>query len=350
MLVEVYGNTAPTDKLCREWFRRFKDGDFRIGSNSTIHFCTIESHGNNSKTRKRSVSADELIRLSRAPEYEQRHDKVIFLHDNARPHVTKVVNKYLETLKWDVRYCETLKKLRRAIQNKRRGMLTAGVSLLHNARPHVTASTTALLNQFSWDVLTHPPYSPNLAPSDYHLFTKLKESLAGKRFQSDEKKNEHIQLGSECQEYLNELMMQGHENVKEYRYPKNIDKYPNLTKLLNAVQSLPNSNADAERMFSFLTDLKRDHVRVQGYEHIPIGKTVSDFRGSEGEEEEEEEEEGEGEEEDESDTHEEEEEELDEIDMEVSYSHHPQRSSPTDTVTAPVSIRMVNASNLTRYS
>lgn len=74
------------------------------------------------------------------------------------------------------------------------------------------------------------------------------------------------------------------------------------------------------------------------------------FRGSEGEEEEEEEEEGEGEEEDESDTHEEEEEELDEIDMEVSYSHHPQRSSPTDTVTAPVSIRMVNASNLTRYS
>ncbi|KAG5330336.1 SETMR methyltransferase, partial [Acromyrmex heyeri] len=75
----------------------------------------------------------------------------------------------------------------RAIQNKRRGMLTAGVSLLHdNARPHVAASTTALLNQFSWDVLTHPPYSPDLAPSDYHLFTKLKESLAGKRFQSDE--------------------------------------------------------------------------------------------------------------------------------------------------------------------
>ncbi|EGI68990.1 Mariner Mos1 transposase [Acromyrmex echinatior] len=25
-----------------------------------------------------------------------------------------------------------------------------------------------------------------IAPSDYHLFTKLKESLAGKRFQSDE--------------------------------------------------------------------------------------------------------------------------------------------------------------------
>ena len=30
MLVEVYGDTAPTDKSCREWFRRFKNGDFSV--------------------------------------------------------------------------------------------------------------------------------------------------------------------------------------------------------------------------------------------------------------------------------------------------------------------------------
>ena len=28
LLIEVYGDTAPTDKSCRKWFRRFKDGDF----------------------------------------------------------------------------------------------------------------------------------------------------------------------------------------------------------------------------------------------------------------------------------------------------------------------------------
>jgi len=44
----------------------------------------------------------QLIRLSRAlrekwPEYEQRYNKVILLHDNA--HVAKVVKKYLEMLK-----------------------------------------------------------------------------------------------------------------------------------------------------------------------------------------------------------------------------------------------------------
>jgi len=43
----------------------------------------------------------QLIRLSCAlrekrSEYEQRHDKVILLHDNAWPHVAKVVKKYLK--------------------------------------------------------------------------------------------------------------------------------------------------------------------------------------------------------------------------------------------------------------
>jgi len=30
MLVEVYGDTAPTHKSCREWIRRFKDGGFSV--------------------------------------------------------------------------------------------------------------------------------------------------------------------------------------------------------------------------------------------------------------------------------------------------------------------------------
>jgi len=30
ILVEVYGVIAPTNKSCREWFRRFKDGDFSV--------------------------------------------------------------------------------------------------------------------------------------------------------------------------------------------------------------------------------------------------------------------------------------------------------------------------------
>ncbi|KAJ4449970.1 hypothetical protein ANN_01377 [Periplaneta americana] len=74
-----------------------------------------------------------------------------------------------ETVNAD-RYCETLRKLRRAIQNKRRGMLTAGVVFLHdNARPHTARRTAAVLTEFGWELFDQPPYSPDLAPSDFHV-------------------------------------------------------------------------------------------------------------------------------------------------------------------------------------
>ncbi|GFX08184.1 mariner Mos1 transposase [Trichonephila clavipes] len=86
-----------------------------------------------------------------------------------------------------VAYCATLQKLRRAIQNKRRGMLSAGVVLLHdNARPHTANRTQDLITSFGWEQLDHTPYSPYLAPSDYHLFMHLKKNLAGQRHSDDD--------------------------------------------------------------------------------------------------------------------------------------------------------------------
>ncbi|XP_035231708.1 histone-lysine N-methyltransferase SETMAR-like [Stegodyphus dumicola] len=83
-------------------------------------------------------------------------------------------------------YCETLRRLQRAIQNKRRGMLTSGIVLIHdNACPHSARVTQRLLQQFQWDIFEHPPYSPDKAPSDFHLFLELKQWLGGKRFQND---------------------------------------------------------------------------------------------------------------------------------------------------------------------
>ncbi|EGI70754.1 Mariner Mos1 transposase, partial [Acromyrmex echinatior] len=62
---------------------------------------------------------------------------VILQHDNARPHVVKVIKTYLETLKWEV--------------------------------------------------LPHPPYFPDVAPSDYHLFRSMAHDLlADQHFQSYE--------------------------------------------------------------------------------------------------------------------------------------------------------------------
>ena len=87
MLSNTYGEVAINERTCREWFQRFKNGDFDvedrhsgerekvfedaelealleqdscqnqeertiIGSDSTSHFKTPQSHGNDSEARK----------------------------------------------------------------------------------------------------------------------------------------------------------------------------------------------------------------------------------------------------------------------------------------------------------
>jgi len=43
------------------------------------------------------------------------------------------------------------------------------------------------LRDLHYELLEHPPYSPDLAPSDFSLFPKLKLFLAGQRFSSNQK-------------------------------------------------------------------------------------------------------------------------------------------------------------------
>ena len=52
------------------------------------------------------------------------------------------------------------------------------IKLLHdNVRPHVASSVRTKINKFGWEVLQHPPYSPYLAPSDFHVFGPKKKFL-----------------------------------------------------------------------------------------------------------------------------------------------------------------------------
>jgi transposase len=87
----------------------------------------------------------------------------------------------------------TKKKLRRAIQNKRRGMLIYGVVLLHdNAFPHTAARTRALMEHFNWELSDYPPYSPDPVPSDYHLLTYQKNWLRSQYFNINEELMEGV--------------------------------------------------------------------------------------------------------------------------------------------------------------
>ena len=77
------------------------------------------------------------MQLSRAlklkcPQYAKRHYKVIFKHNNAQPHIAKVIKDTLGALQWDVQ--------------------------------------------------PHPPNSPDIASSIYHLFWSMIHGLAEQHF------------------------------------------------------------------------------------------------------------------------------------------------------------------------
>ncbi|KAG5317854.1 MOS1T transposase, partial [Pseudoatta argentina] len=174
ILVQTYGDNALSDTTCRDWFRRFENNDFeledkeRSGAPKKFQDKELEQllDENPSQTLSelgKILQVDESTVSKRLkglgmiqkqghwvpralkekrPLYVQRHDKVILLHDNARPHVGKPVKTYLETLKWEV--------------------------------------------------LPHPPYSPDTAPSDFHLFRSMAHGLADRRFHSYEEAQKWI--------------------------------------------------------------------------------------------------------------------------------------------------------------
>jgi transposase len=73
-----------------------------------------------------------------------------------------------------------------------------GVILQHdNARTHTANMTKEAVQELDWEILPHPPYSPDLAPSDYHLFRSLSNNLRGVCFNND----------AELQNWLDEFLM-----------------------------------------------------------------------------------------------------------------------------------------------
>jgi histone-lysine N-methyltransferase SETMAR len=92
------------------------------------------------------------------------------------------------TIVTNATYSDMLQReMKPAIRSKRRGRLSEGAFLLHdNAHPRTAARTLETLRKLMWEVMEHPAHSPDLAPSDFHLFGPLKVALAGRRCRCDE--------------------------------------------------------------------------------------------------------------------------------------------------------------------
>jgi hypothetical protein len=76
--------------------------------------------------------------------------------------------------------------------------------MLHdNARPHTARTTIDALETLKFEVLSHPPYSPDFAPSDFHFFPHLK----GTHFTSDDEVKQAVM--SWIKQRTSEFFMEG---------------------------------------------------------------------------------------------------------------------------------------------
>ena len=64
----------------------------------------------------------------------------------------------------------------------RRGL--SGVHLLHDASSHKCGVVKSFLASEKEKVLNHPPYSPDLSPCNFFLFTRFKKMLSGNKYTS----------------------------------------------------------------------------------------------------------------------------------------------------------------------
>jgi len=173
---------------CQELLRRYEEGgdDFLshivTGDESWVHHFQPETkraskewrHSSSPKPKKfRSQPSAGKVMLTL---FWDKNGPI--LEHYMPPHTTVTSATYTDLLN---------NHLKPAIRTKRRGLLSAGVLLQHdNARPHSARATMKTIDDLRFKCLPHPPYSPDLAPSDFHVFGPLKEHLGGQKFKSDE--------------------------------------------------------------------------------------------------------------------------------------------------------------------
>lgn len=270
LLVETYGEHAPSIKTCETWFRKFKSGDFdlkdskRSGRPKTFVDAELQELLDEDPTQTQKQLAETLNvaqetisdrlramgkiqKLGRWVPHAlndrqmenrkticemllQRYERKSFLHrivtgdekwiyfENPKrkkswlspgqagpstPRPNRFGKKTMLCVWWDqggVVYYELLKpgetvntdRYKQQIINLNHALIEkrpewarrhGKVILLHdNAPSHTAKPVKDALKSLGWDVLSHPPYSPDLAPSDYHLFASMGHALAEQHF------------------------------------------------------------------------------------------------------------------------------------------------------------------------
>ncbi|TLM46754.1 hypothetical protein FEC32_18870 [Acinetobacter baumannii] len=85
-------------------------------------------------------------------------------------------------------YCAELRTMiaKLAVKQSRLRNRSSPLLLHDNARPHTARETVSTLQELQLETSRPPPYSPDLAPTDYHFFRDFDNFLPDKKFSSQE--------------------------------------------------------------------------------------------------------------------------------------------------------------------
>ena len=91
-------------------------------------------------------------------------------------------------------YVEVLREFRKRFRRKRPALFKSGQWHFHqnNAPINTSILVTDYLTKMEIKRVPQPPYSPDLAPCDFCLFSKLKEKLRGCRYETIEEMKEAV--------------------------------------------------------------------------------------------------------------------------------------------------------------
>jgi histone-lysine N-methyltransferase SETMAR len=105
-----------------------------------------------------------------------------------KPKTVTSAGKVMGNLFWDSEGCKLVDflqkggKMQLATFGRSKNFVVCNktVILQHDKpRPHTARLTLQVIQKNGWELLFHPPYSPDLAPSNYNLFGPLKDHLRG---------------------------------------------------------------------------------------------------------------------------------------------------------------------------
>ena len=194
-------------KVCARWVPKMMTPDMKATRVNTSSVLLSRYNVNPENFLSRVVTGDETWVYYYDPpsKFESMEWKHAGSPRTKKFKVSRTTKKVMATVFWDTDgvihidylprgttmngqyYADLLVRLRESIKEKRRGKIRRGVLLQQdNAPVHSSKVAMQSVRDCGFELLPHPPYSPDLAPSDFFLFSKLKKELRGQRYDDDD--------------------------------------------------------------------------------------------------------------------------------------------------------------------